>query len=56
MIREFFRVVHASRVLVSASRRNKLFELTDDRQEFRNREDAIASTQDACATNPLKRA
>src|SRR5437870_2364527 len=38
-----FWVAHASRVLVSASRRNNLLEV-------RNGEDAIASTRDACAT------
>ena len=38
------RVAHASRVLVSASRRNGLYE------KVRDGEDAIANTGDACAT------
>src|SRR5436305_11959200 len=38
------RVAHASRVLVSASRRNSLY------RKVRHREDAIANTRDACAT------
>src|SRR5207245_2762003 len=50
-------VAHASRVLVSASRRNILFRNQKDRGMFRMQEressrsrDAIASTRDACAT------
>jgi hypothetical protein len=54
MIGESLRVAHASRVLVSASRRNRLFKLNDDRQEFRDGEDAIASTQTRALTDPLK--
>jgi len=54
MIGEFLWVAHASRVVVSASRRNRLFQLTDGRQEVRDREDAIASTRDACATQSTK--
>jgi len=49
-------VAHASRVLVSASRRNNLFFKPRQRQEIeiatkvRDREDALASTRGACAT------
>jgi hypothetical protein len=55
-------VAHASGVLVSASRRNKLhfkiscFRAASGRQKVRDREDALASTRDACATqNPRLR-
>jgi hypothetical protein len=49
------RVAHASRVLVSASRRNSLsvcslWSVRKQPAEVRDREDALASTRDACAT------
>jgi hypothetical protein len=49
-------VAHASGMLVSASRRNELFlegqffENSQRFQKVRDREDALASTRDACAT------
>jgi len=52
-------VAQASRVLVSASRRNNLFlkRQLQNRVEYtgkvRDREDALASTRDACATRKL---
>ena len=51
-----FRVAHASRVLVSASRRNELpldfaaIEQIPAVEKVRDREDALASMRDACAT------
>ncbi len=50
------RVAHASRVLVSASRRNNLFLNVPRRKKVeietkvRDREDRLAGTRDACAT------
>ena len=49
MIGEFFRVAHASRVLVSASRRSRLL-LHEHRKKSLRWRDAIANTRDACAT------
>jgi hypothetical protein len=48
-------VAHASRVLVSASRRNRLFFISipvamERESKVRDREDALASTRDARAT------
>ena len=51
-----FRVAHASRVLVSASHRNELpldfaaIEQIPAVEKVRDREDALASMRDACAT------
>ncbi len=53
MIDEFFRVAHASRVLVSASRRNRLL-LHEHRKKSPRWRDAIANTRDACATQSTK--
>jgi len=52
---ERIRVAHASRVLVSASRRNNLSlcsvcSIKNSREKVRDREDAFANTRDACAT------
>ena len=49
-------VAHASRVLVSASRRNNLFlnvprgKKVEIEKKVRDREDRLAGTRDACAT------
>ena len=54
------RVAHASRVLVLASRRNNLSKEFATRHGFRasrkvrDDEDAIANTQDACATQKVE--
>jgi len=54
--RSTFRVAHTSRVLVSASRRNELpldfaaMEQIPAVEKVRDREDALASMRDACAT------
>jgi len=53
------RGAHASRVLVSASRRNSLFSSprvngrVADGRKVRDREDAIANTRDACAPQTM---
>jgi hypothetical protein len=52
---ERIRVAHASRVLVSASRRNSLSLCSvcsprNAREKVGDREDAFANTRDACAT------
>ena len=51
-------VARASRVLVSASRRNNLslglhYRRTTNGRKVRDREDALASTRDACATQSI---
>src|SRR6266568_5256974 len=53
-----FRVAHASRVLVSASRRNSLFLERQSRTlashtKSPRRRDTVASTRDACATQSV---
>jgi hypothetical protein len=53
-------VAHASRVLVSASRRNSLFWCNlwcaiGAPEKVRDREDALAGTRDACAAQNLMR-
>jgi len=52
---ERIRVAHASRVLVSASRRNSLclcsvWSIKNALEKVPDREDAFADTRDACAT------
>jgi hypothetical protein len=47
-------VARASRVLVAVSRRNNLCQHQSYGEKVRDREDAIASTRDACATRTEK--
>ena len=55
MIGEFFRVAHASRVLVSASRRNRLL-LHEHRKKVRDGETPSPTRETRALPNPLNSA